>query len=331
MAFGAILTVLAMEGAAAASLDAVELLNREVGAEVFASQMVQVNGRELHAVTGGHGELVLFVHGFPSFWYHFHDQMIDLVTDYQVVAIDALGAGASEKPSETDAYAISDLAAQLDGVASAFAGDEPFFIVGHDWGGALVLAFAEDRPDRLKGAVSLAAPPFTEMLKLLASSPEQRARSGYIERFGDITYDDIVDGPVSETLFEISYRANIDAGELSTEEGRLFERAITDPDALYAGMNWYRANFPSFDKIDEDATWPSADVQLNVPALIIWGENDPVFVPETWQSLGKKGPDVAIEAIAGSRHWLTFEDPSEVNAALRRFFERRKKAEPSRN
>jgi pimeloyl-ACP methyl ester carboxylesterase len=91
----------------------------------------------LHYVEAGAGPLVIFFHGFPLFWFSFHHQMTALKDDYRVVAVDGLGANLSSKPDDLSLYDLANLASQLDALARHLVGDDLFYLVGHDWGGAL--------------------------------------------------------------------------------------------------------------------------------------------------------------------------------------------------
>jgi hypothetical protein len=39
------------------------------GENVFASEFFEFEGNTIHFVSSGEGDVVLFLHGFPSFWY----------------------------------------------------------------------------------------------------------------------------------------------------------------------------------------------------------------------------------------------------------------------
>jgi pimeloyl-ACP methyl ester carboxylesterase len=58
-----------------------------------------VNGITLHYVTEGTGELILFVHGFPEFWYAWKAQLEEFGKDHQAVAPDLRGFNLSSKPA----------------------------------------------------------------------------------------------------------------------------------------------------------------------------------------------------------------------------------------
>ena len=63
-----------------------------------------VNGVRLHYVTQGEGKLIMFVHGFPEFWYEWRRQLDEFGKDYQAVAIDVRGCNLSSKPPDPEQY-----------------------------------------------------------------------------------------------------------------------------------------------------------------------------------------------------------------------------------
>src|SRR3972149_73595 len=59
-----------------------------------------VNGVRLHYVTAGAGPLIVFVHGFPEFWYMWRRQLEEFARDHQAVAPDMRGYNPSSKPAD---------------------------------------------------------------------------------------------------------------------------------------------------------------------------------------------------------------------------------------
>ena len=51
----------------------------------------EVNGVRLHYVSKGQGKLILFVHGFPEFWYEWKNQLEEFGKDHQAVSLDLRG------------------------------------------------------------------------------------------------------------------------------------------------------------------------------------------------------------------------------------------------
>ncbi len=62
------------------------------------------DGVKIHYVTVGEGPVVLFVHGFPDFWYSWRHQMAGLSDGYKCVAMDMRGYNKSDKPEGVDHY-----------------------------------------------------------------------------------------------------------------------------------------------------------------------------------------------------------------------------------
>ena len=70
-------------------------------------KFVKVNGLKIHYVEGGEDEkpLMVFVHGFPEFWFVWRHQMRFFAeAGYRVLALDLPGYGDSEKPDNLDQY-----------------------------------------------------------------------------------------------------------------------------------------------------------------------------------------------------------------------------------
>ena len=47
-----------------------------------------MNGVRLHYAGIGQGPLVLFLHGYPSFWHQWKDQMVEMGRDHLAVGLD---------------------------------------------------------------------------------------------------------------------------------------------------------------------------------------------------------------------------------------------------
>ena len=97
---------------------------------------LKTNGIQLHYVTQGNGPLLLFLHGFPEFWYSWRHQLREFAQNYCVVALDLRGYNLSDKPPEKSAYALSELVKDIEGTIRAL-GYDRCTLVGHDWGGAI--------------------------------------------------------------------------------------------------------------------------------------------------------------------------------------------------
>ena len=113
-------------------------------------RFVGANGSRFHVVEAGTGPLVLFLHGFPEFWWAWHD-MLPAVADagFRAVAVDLRGYGASDKPPRGyDGYT---MAADVTGLIRAL-GERSAMIVGAGFGGMIGWTAAAFHPKMVRPA-----------------------------------------------------------------------------------------------------------------------------------------------------------------------------------
>lgn len=273
----------------------------------------------IHFVAAGQGPLIVLYHGFPSNWLSWRDQIEMLAKEYRVIAVDGLGAGLSSKPREAELYRLEALSSQLDRLIEAVSPGEKFVLIGHDWGSVLALGYAQSRPGRVRAVVGMSAPPLNLLLSHLAISPDQQAISDYMQQFKPITPDMIEARALHIQVAEQSYAKLDERGDLTPEEVSLFHQSVGQVEAVNGGMNWYRANIPAWDEIDDNSKWPGPDVTLEVPSLFIWGDADTLFVPELIDNLRAAEPELTIVRLAGIGHWTSMQNPELANAAITEF------------
>lgn len=101
--------------------------------------------------------------------------------------------------------------------------------------------------------------------------------------------------------------------------------AWSQPGALTGGLNYYRAACigPPSDN-SQGGTSEGGDLSVlmvNAPTLVIWGEQDRIFLTSTLEGLERFVPHVTIKRIPDGTHWVIHEKPELVNTALRAFIE----------
>ena len=299
---------------------ALEYANRNVQDGLFFTEgYFEHGGHKLHYVEAGEGELVILYHGFPSFWFSFYDQAVALKRDYRVVVVDGLGAGLSDKPGDLSAYKLSALIEHVDALAHHLNGDEPFVLIGHDWGGALSLAFAELKPDRLKAVVAMNAPSFNVFLELLRSNEQQQKTSTYMAAMSKTSAQSVRQAAPGEGIWKSAYGGLLRRGELTQEEYELFGWALRPAAATNGGYNWYRANVPLPDQITNEDFFPIPQREISVPSLLIWGSEDRAFVPEFIPMLKAVTKQLDVVIVDGANHWTLMSHPEESNSAIQSF------------
>jgi haloalkane dehalogenase len=103
----------------------------------FTSREIRLDGHRYHYVDEGAGEVLLLVHGNPTWSFHWRELIRALAPSRRVIAVDHLGCGMSDKPRGYEYR----LARHVDNLARFVErlGLEDITLVGQDWGGAIGL------------------------------------------------------------------------------------------------------------------------------------------------------------------------------------------------
>ena len=275
------------------------------------------NGVRLHYVTQGEGELVLLLHGFPEFWYSWRHQIPELAQNYKVVALDLRGYNDSEKPQGKDAYTIPELVKDIKGVIEGL-GYESCILVGHDWGGMLAWSFAYAYPEMLQKLIVLNLPHPAKFTEALGKNPQQMLRSWYVLLFQlpllpefllEIDDNDLIATTFAETATNKT--------AFTPHDLRVYKEAAAKPGALTAMLNYYRHNF-QFQSIFNRREWGV----LEVPTIMIWGENDTALGKELTYGTEEYVRDFTIHYIPDCGHWVQQEKPELVNQYMKEFLGR---------
>src|SRR5712692_1019074 len=153
------------------------------GKRMLKDEYVKVNGVRIHYVTAGKGPLILFLHGFPEFWYEWKNQLTEFGKDHHAVAPDMRGYNLSDKPAELDQYQVKYLVEDIRALAGHLAHNKKFILVAHDWGGAVAWAYAIAHPGTLEKLVIVNAPHPGVFMRELRDNPAQQKASQYMLMF----------------------------------------------------------------------------------------------------------------------------------------------------
>jgi pimeloyl-ACP methyl ester carboxylesterase len=142
--------------------------------------VVRANGIAMHVAEVGTGPLVLFLHGFPQFWWTWRQQLVDLAdAGYRAVAVDLRGYGATDKPPR--GYDAPNLAADVAQLVNSL-GESDAMVVGNDIGGLLAWTVAAHHPRMVRSLVVLGAAHPLRLRSAIARVGDQRHASMYALR-----------------------------------------------------------------------------------------------------------------------------------------------------
>ena len=290
----------------------------------------EVNGVRLHYVTAGKGPLVIFLHGFPEFWYEWKNQLAEFGKDHLAVAPDMRGYNLSAKPSEVDQYQVKFLIEDVRALAEHL-GHKKFVLVGHDWGGAVAWAYGIAHPETLEKLVIINAPHPGVFARLLSQDPAQQKASGYMLMFRGPQAEQMLSANNYAGLVNAVMGKGLETGVFTEDDKKAYIEAWSQPGALTGGLNYYRAakigppapvkdgEAPEDSKPASSAFGDPDKLMVNVPTLVIWGEKDTALLPGNLDGLDKFVPQLTVKRIPEGSHWVIHEKPAEVNQYLREF------------
>lgn len=278
------------------------------------------------------GEPLIFLHGFPESHRTWRHQIAHFSGRYRCIAPDQRGYAHSDKPEGVENYTADKLTADIFALADAL-GIDRFTIVGHDWGGAIAGSVA------LNGMAGSGLPTAGRVIRtIIANAPHpfifqkklfedqgQRAASQYIRAFRDPANDALLDaGRLTDFLKATVNWERSDAMEPEERDHQLANWRI--PGAARAMINWYRATPMQVPAMEDDSP-PPAFLSgpfpiLTMPTLVIWAMDDLALPPCNLDGMADLIADLTIERVTGCGHFVPWEAPDAVNAAMARWLAR---------
>jgi pimeloyl-ACP methyl ester carboxylesterase len=244
-----------------------------------------------------HDTEVLYLHSVPTS----SDDWLAALALSGGVAPDMPGFGRTTKAGNLD-YALAAYATFVEHFLDALALDR-VALVGHGWGAAAGLIFAQAHPDRVVRLAIVDAVPLLEGFEWPAIARWWR-RPGIGE---------LLMGSVNRWLL-----------------ARLLRRGSTDPAAWPDGrvdavwdqfdQGTQRAILRLHRSVDELALVAAgAQLQtLDMPALVVWGDDDPWLAPAFADAYGRRLPHATVEHVSAAGHWPWLED-AELSRRLAEF------------
>ena len=279
---------------------------------------IETNGIKLHVVMAGpeDGQPVILLHGFPEFWYGWRKQIPALTkTGYRVIVPDQRGYNLSDKPKGARSYRVDILAQDILGLMDAL-GYNKVHLIGHDWGAIVAWALAVWHPERLHKLGILNVPYPDVLLNFLRrGDPEQIRRSWYIFAFQIPWLPEYFMRKNNWRNGDRILRGSSKRGSFTKEDVAEYKNAWSQPGAMTAMINWYRAAMWHRPKLPKDA-------RVKVPTQMIWGMQD-VALSHRMARLSidycENGQLVLFE---DATHWVQHDEAEAVNQLLIEFLSR---------
>lgn len=294
------------------------------------TRVTLANGIELDVQIEGpeNAPVLIFLHGFPDSHRTWRHQIAHLKGRFRCIAPDQRGYRGSSKPKGVENYTPDKLIGDVFLLADAL-GVDKFTIVGHDWGGAIAwgVAIMGQANGRVIRAVVANAPHPVLFPKLLYTNRVQRAASQYFRLFRDPASDALVEQFGLAGVLMKAFGERPESPMMEPEERAALLADWENREAAIAMLNWYRAS--PMEVLDLDAPYelpadwkPLPLPKLTIPTLVIWALEDHALPPENLDGLDEVIDDLTLIRVPGSGHFVQWEAPEAVNAALDEFLDR---------
>ncbi len=272
----------------------------------FKSQFAEVNGQRIHYVTGGKGEPLLLLHGFPESWYTWRKIIPLLEKDFTLIMPDARGVGDSSCPAK--GYSKVEIAEDFYQLMQKL-GYKQFYLAGHDWGGVEAVALAATHPESVRKLINLEAGALGSWLPnrdLLWFFGLMRQPDNFAEK--------IIEGRQREffTWFWTNKDGNRIPNAIDAAAQEEYMRTFGTTCGMKAGFERYRTLDKDFADTDRFAKTP-----LTMPVLAVGAEFS--FKDQVAWSMRHVAKDVTQVIVPNSGHFVLEEQPEFTAKTIRDF------------
>ncbi|XP_074650972.1 epoxide hydrolase 1-like [Tubulanus polymorphus] len=284
----------------------------------WSHKYLKLNEVKIHYVEAGDAEkpLMLFVHGFPEFWYSWRYQLRKFKENYRVVALDQRGYGESDKPNDIDSYNIRKLTGDLKELIEGL-GSEKCYLVGHDWGGAVAWAFTYQYPQMVEKLIIMNCPHSAVFQKHMMQNLSQFLKSWYMFFFQMPWIPEFLLSTNDYGFIRQNFAAatpqrkmGMRINPLNNEEIENYKYTFSQPGALVGPLNYYRAAFQ---------TAPLLVKKIERPVLVIWGDSDGALETQLAVKSLEFCEEGRLKIIEGCSHWVQQDAWQTVNSQMEDF------------
>ncbi|MGE5462746.1 MAG: alpha/beta fold hydrolase [Syntrophothermus sp.] len=276
----------------------------------FEEKYLETNGIRLHTVLAGpqSGVPVILLHGFPEYWRCWSHQIPALVAaGFRVIVPNQRGYNLSDKPKGIRSYRVDELVKDILGLIDKLE-YERVNLVGHDWGAIVSWMLAYQHPERLQRLGILNVPHPLVLRRFVTRDLEQMRRSLY-SFFFQLPW--LPERALQADDWRGAVQALRGSGKIhafTNEDIKMYKEAWSQPGAMTAMINWYRAVRYQMKLPDE--------MLIRVPTLMMWGMKDVALTHRMARPSIDHCVDGKLIFFPDATHWVQHEEAEEVNHHL---------------
>lgn len=269
--------------------------------------LVSRRGHRLAFRRRGEGPTVVLLHGFPTWSYDYAAVATDLARDHDVITLDFLGYGASDKPNPYD-YSVAESADSVEDL-TALLNLSSVNVVAHDYGGIV----GQELVDRqLNGTLPFAILGLTVLNCGIVYSAYRPTRLQKL--LNKPVIGKLIAGRVSARTLRSGLADVWGATKLSDDEFDQLWQGISMNDGHKLAHLLIRYNT---ERAQHHDRWEAALAAWQGPLQLIWGLDDPVSGRHVLEQATRVLPRAGVTELDGVGHFPQTEAPHAVATAIR--------------
>ena len=271
----------------------------------FSLHFFEINGQKMHYIDEGQGEILLFVHGTPSWSFDFRKIIKNISSQFRCIAIDHIGFGLSDKPENYD-YSTQNHSKTLEKFIIAKNLTNITLIV-HDFGGPIGLNVAIQHPERINKLII-----FNSWLWSSANDPDFIKLKGILKSpFLPFLYRYLNFSPCF--LLPNSFGDR----KISKHILRHYTKPFPNKSSRSGPLAFARSLLNDQEWFEE--LWNNKHSISQKSTLFIWGMKDPILQPQYLEKFISGFPNSHTLRLDTSGHFPQEEQPEKVTEAIQDF------------
>lgn len=266
--------------------------------------MTLKSGAKIHYVDEGEGDVLLLLHGNPTWSFLYRKMILDLKDNFRVIAPDYPGFGLSYA-SEDFGYTAKEQASEMQEFVAKM-GLKDITLMVQDWGGPIGFSIASSQVDNVKAFII--GNTWAWPLQRIGHKAFSTVFGGYYGQFISWNHNGIVDFFMSEGVEKKLDKDVLEMYNAPFKNVQMRKQTHIFPSQLWDAEEFLKNVYGGLKTLSDK------------PVLIVWGVEDFAFQEperEKFESIFTNHKTILLE---GSSHFIQEDSPHTITDAIKKWY-----------